>query len=106
MISTPDRQQAVALSEAAHRAGARWSRACAEVGIDVRTYQRWTAGEAIQGDGRPTAVRPEPANKLSAAERAPVLAVCHAPGDASVPPGHRVPRVAAEGQSLAAESRF
>lgn len=106
MISTPDRQQAVALSEAAHRAGARWSRAGAAVGSDVRTYQRWTAGEAIQGDGRPTAVRPEPANKLSAAERAPVRAVCHAPGDASVPPGHRVPRVAAEGQSLAAESRF
>ena len=37
MISAPDRQQAVALIAEAHRAGARWNRACAEVGIDVRT---------------------------------------------------------------------
>lgn len=106
MISTPDRQQAVALLEEAHRAGARWSRACAEVGIAVRTYQRWTAGEAIQVDGRPAAVRPEPANKLRAAERAQVLAVCHEPGDASLPPGQIVPRLADEGQYLASESSF
>ena len=44
MISTPDRQHAVALIEEAHRAGARLSRACAELGIDVRTHQRWTQG--------------------------------------------------------------
>ena len=79
MISTPDRQHAMALIEEAHRAGARWSRACAEVGIEVRTYQRWSAGAALQVDGRPAAVRPEPATKLSVAQRAQVLAVCHEP---------------------------
>ena len=83
MISAPDRQQAVALIAEAHRAGARWSRACVEVGIDVRTYQRWTAGAAIHLDGRPAAVRPEPANKLSVAEQAQMLALCHEPGYAS-----------------------
>jgi hypothetical protein len=79
MISPSDRQQAVALIEEAHRAGARWSRACAEGGIAVRTYQRWTAGEGLHVDGRPAAVRPEPANKLSVEERAQVRAVCHEP---------------------------
>lgn len=106
MISAPDRQQAVALIEEAHRAGARWSRACAEVGIDVRTYQRWAAGEAVQVDGRPAAVRPEPANKLSMEEQAQVLAVCHEPAYASLPPGQIVPRLADEGRYLASESSF
>ena len=106
MISTPDRQHAIALIEEAHGAGARWSRACAEVGIDVRTYQRWTAGEALQVDGRPDAVRPEPANQLSVAERAQVLAVCHEPAYASLPPGQIVPRLADEGRYLASESSF
>jgi transposase InsO family protein len=96
----------VVLIEEAHRAGARWSRACAEVGIDVRTYQRWTAGAAAHVDGRPDAVRPEPANQLSVAERAQVLAVCHEPADASLPPGQIVPRLADEGQYLASESSF
>jgi transposase InsO family protein len=106
MISAPDRQQAVALLEEAHRAGARWSRACAEIGIDVRTYQRWTAGETVQVDGRPAAVRPKPANKLSMEERAQVLAVCHEPAYASLPPGQIVPRLADEGRYLASESSF
>lgn len=106
MISPSDRQQAVVLIEEAHRAGARWSRACAEVGIDVRTYQRWTAGEALHVDGRPAAVRPEPANKLSVEEQAQVLAVCHEPAYASLPPGQIVPRLADEGRYLASESSF
>ena len=106
MISPSDRQQAVVLIEEAHRAGARWSRACAEVGIDVRTYQRWTAGEALHVDGRPAAVRPEPANQLSVEERAQVLAVCHESAYASLPPGQIVPRLADEGRYLASESSF
>lgn len=106
MISAPDRQQAVALLEEAHRAGARWSRACAEIGIDVRTHQPWTASETVQGDGRPAAVRPEPASKLSLEERAQVLAVCHEPAYASFPPGQIVPRLADAGRYLASESSF
>ena len=106
MSSTPDRQHAMALIEEAHRAGARWSRACAEGGIDVRPYPRWTAREALHVAGRPDAVRPEPANKRSGAERAPVLAVCQEPAYASLPPGPIVPRRAAEGRYLASESSF
>ena len=74
MISLPDRQQAVELVGEAHQAGARLKPACRELGIDVSTYQRWTRGAAIKPDGRSEAVRPAPANKLSAAERVEVLA--------------------------------
>ena len=72
----------------------------------MRTYQRWTRGEAIKPDGRPKAHRPVPANKLSAEERAEVLALCHEPPYASLPPGQIVPRLADEGRYLASESSF
>ena len=49
---------------------------------------------AVKADGRPQAVRPAPANTLSAAERAQVLAVCHAPAYANLPPSQIVPRLA------------
>lgn len=53
MISSPDRQQAVALIKEAHQAGARLQPACQALAIDVRTYQRWSRGGAIKTDGRP-----------------------------------------------------
>jgi putative transposase len=40
------------------------------------------------------------------AERAQVLAVCHEPAYASLPPGQIVPRRADEGRYLASESSF
>jgi transposase-like protein len=72
MIRPADRQQAVELINEAHRTGARLSRACAELGLTVRTYQRWTQEASVKVDGRPEAVHPAPANKLSAAEQAAV----------------------------------
>src|SRR5690554_6050356 len=86
MISTPDRQTAVALINEAITAGARRAKACAELEISVRTLQRWTKGGSVQPDQRPIAMRPEPANKLSAAERTAVLEVCNSEEFASLPP--------------------
>jgi putative transposase len=106
MISLPDRQQAVELIDEARQAGARLKPACQELGIDVRTYQRWTQAGQLKTDGRPEAVRPAPANKLSAEECAKVLAICHEPGYASLAPGQIVPRLADEGQYIASESSF
>ena len=106
MISPSDRQNAVELIQEARCQGARLQPACAELGIDTRTYQRWTQGEVIKPDGRPEAVRPEPANKLSAEERAEVLALCHEASYASLPPGQIVPRLADEGRYIASESSF
>ena len=69
MISTADRRQTVVLINSAHKDGSRLAPACQVVGISVRTYQRWTEYGDIEPDRRPTAQRPEPANKLTEKER-------------------------------------
>ena len=106
MISAPDRRNAVELIEEARAGGARLEPACKTLGITARTYQRWTCGGEVDFDGRPGAVRPEPINKLSATERARVLAVCHKPEYASLPPGQIVPSLADQGLYIASESTF
>ncbi len=106
MISTPDRQAAVTLIEEAVESGARRQQACVELGLTVRTLQRWMKGGALRSDGRPTARRPVPANKLSEAERTQVLKVVNAPRFASLPPTQIVPKLADEGTYLASESSF
>jgi hypothetical protein len=42
MISPSGRQQAVELIDEARQTGARLKPACRELGINARTYQRWT----------------------------------------------------------------
>lgn len=104
MISAPDRQAAVELINEAMASGARQRLACAELGITVRTLQRWNREGSVRVDGRPTAVRPAPANKLSSTERAEVLRVVNEPRFASLPPTQIVPTLADEGCYLASES--
>lgn len=106
MISTPDRRKSVALINQARCDGARLSPACQAVGISDRTYQRWTKTGTVIADRRPTAQRPEPANKLTTKERQRVLDICHQPGYASLPPGQIVPRLADKGEYVASESSF
>ena len=50
--------------------------------------------------------RPEPANKLSDAERAAVLEVCNSTEFASLPPSRIVPKLADQGRYLASDSSF
>jgi transposase InsO family protein len=106
MISTRDRRAAVELIEEAVAAGARKARACALLGLSVRTLQRWREAGEVRSDGRPTAVHPSPAHALSEAERAAVLAACHSPEHADLPPSQIVPRLADQGVYLASESTF
>lgn len=93
MISAPDRRKIVMLINEARQAGARLEPACEVAGISNRTYQRWTGQSDVREDGRPTAVRPEPANKLTREETEKVLSICHDPEFASLPPGQIVPRL-------------
>ena len=109
MISHPDRVNAVMLIDEAVAAGARRASACEALGISERTYRRWRETDddtGVRADARPEAVRPVPAQRLSDAERAAVLAACHAPQFASRPPGQIVPALADQGQYLASESSF
>ena len=62
MTPAPDRTEIVALVEEAMAAGARQDAACAELGLDARTLQRWKTPEgAVREDHRPLAERPVPA---------------------------------------------
>ena len=106
MISTQDRQRAVALIDEAVVNGARKQRACRELGLDIRTHQRWHGEGELRSDARVDAVRPVPANKLSAAERAAVLQIANEPRFADLPPTQIVPVLADEGRYLASESSF
>ena len=106
MTPLVQRQQLVALIEQARSQGARLHKACAEVGISVRTWQRWHDGEDIRADGRPEAVRPAPANKLSEQEHRMIIDTCMQPRFADMPPTQIVPMLADEGRYLASESSF
>ena len=106
MISCPDRKLAVELIDEAVASGARRYRACGELGLNERTYRRWTRTGDVRADGRPDAVRPAPHNKLTDEERGEVLALCHAPQFASTPPSQIVPRLADQGRYVASESSF
>lgn len=107
MISLPDREIAIGLIDEAVDAGARRHRACAELGLSERTYRRWKCPHGgVRADRRAQALRAPPPNKLSEAERAEVLALCHAPEFASTPPSQIVPRLADQGRYVASESSF
>ena len=92
--------------DTARSAGARLQTACIEAGISVRTFERWVDADQVRCDGRPGASRPEPANKLSEAERCAVMAVCMEPRFADMPPTQIVPVLADEGVYKASESTF
>jgi putative transposase len=106
MISTQDRHEAVALIDEAVAAGARKAKACAVLGLSLRTVQRWTRDGGVSADRRPSAQRPRPPNALSETERAAVRAACHQPEHASLPPSQIVPRLADAGIYLASEATF
>ena len=107
MISAPDREKAVELIGEAVRHGARRIRACAEIGINERTYFRWKDRKGRTGDykdGRADAERPEPANKLSAQERKVILDTVNKEEYASLPPAEIVPDLADKGIYIGSES--
>jgi len=103
MTSRVQRQQLVDWINAAIEAGARQRLACDEAGIHPQTYRSWRRGE---GDRRPTASRPEPANKLCEQERRAILHTCNEAKYAQQPPSQIVPDLADQGIYLASESSF
>ena len=105
LTGTPDRQLVKDLIEEAASNGCRLAPACAELEISLRTYQRWTR-EDDNGmkDGRRGAPRAAPANKLSEAERAYILALVNSAEFASQPPSQIVPTLVDRGDYVASES--
>lgn len=84
-------------------AGARRYVACQEIGLSVRSLQRWEKDTVIKVDGR-TQRQHTPANKLSPEERQAVLQVINSQEFAHLPPSQMVPRLADQGRYIASES--
>ncbi len=81
--------------------GCRKVKACEELGLSVRTVQRWERGGSVDARKGSRAV---PANRLSDAERALVLAVLNAPAHCDKSPNQVVPLLADRGEYIASES--
>ncbi len=107
MINVSDRLLCLSLIREAAQSGCRLEQACEELGLSVRTFQRWVRdGETVRADGRSTASRPEPSNKLGEAEWQRILEVANSAEFASLPPSQIVPSLADRGVYLASESSF
>jgi putative transposase len=106
MISVPDRNYAIMLIDEAKTRGAREIKACEELGISLRTLQRWRSEKTPEGDQRPDAKRPPPKNKLTPEEEQAVIEVANSPAYQSLPPSQIVPSLADQGIYIASESTF
>jgi len=96
----------IKLVEEAVISGARQQLACEEIGISVRTLQRWCKDGAPEADQRPLIERLEPANKLTDAECKEILEIVNQPDFQSLPPSQIVPILADQGIYVASESTF
>lgn len=90
------------LVDEAVSAGARQSLVCAELGIDIRTLQRWRAQNI--GEDRRAGPKSAPKNKLTAKERARLLEIVNRPENRDLSPKQIVPKLADEGIYIASES--
>lgn len=106
MISASSRKQAISLIKEAMNSGAREEVACKELGISLRTLQRWRSKQSPDEDQRPLVKRKEPKNKLSIEEKERIIETVNQPEFQSLPPSQIVPRLADQGIYLASESTF
>lgn len=104
MIALPQRQKLIADIMATQQQGVRLALACAEMGISLRTFERWNESGQVVSDRRPLAERPEPSHKYSEEERKQIIEVCHEARFVDLPPGQIVPTLADEGRYIGSES--
>lgn len=104
MILPAERQNVMAIVSEFESYGLSRFQICKEIGITLRTVQRWQRKVGYGRDGRTTASKPIAKNQLSEEERSEVLKVCLEPEFASLPPAQIVPRLADRGVYLASES--
>lgn len=90
------------LVAAAVEQGARRARACATLGLKLRTLQRWQRADA-RGDRR-AGPRRAPGNRLNAQERRRIAETVTSPEYRDLSPKQIVPRLADRGMYLASES--
>lgn len=106
MTLLPEREKVIVLVAEAVASGARQERACEVIELSERSLQRWQIDQAAgTGDRRPVRVQ-TPKNRLSAEERARVLAIANSAEFGHLPPSQIVPRLVDLGEYVACESTF
>jgi transposase InsO family protein len=105
MTVLEERKQVIDLLNETTTAGARQTKACEVLGLSERTLQRWQIGGTVHCDQRPLRDY-QPPHKLTAIERAEVLAVANSDEFGHLPPSQIVPRLADKDSYLASESTF
>lgn len=98
------RSQILTLVAEAVEDGSRQSKACKVVGVDERTLQRWQLPPTLE-DGR-KGPKTVPSNKLSASERAKIVAIAASPEFYNKSPHQIVPALADQGKFIGSESTF
>lgn len=106
MISASNRKLAVDLINTAINSGARLFKACDELGISKRTFNRWNKQDNCFVDKRTVCERPEPKNKLTKEEKQKILKIVHQKEYESLPPTQIVPILADKGIYIASESSY
>lgn len=105
MTQLEQRLSMVELLRDAIASGARQKPSCRVLGITARTLQRWQRSGTVCTDLR--ALRHHtPIQKLTADERAEVLAVANSAEFGHLPPSQIVPRLADQSRYIASESTF
>ncbi|WP_052607182.1 IS3 family transposase [Acidithrix ferrooxidans] len=92
--------------EEAHNGGARLRLAVKELGLSLRSFQRWKAEGDNTHDKRPFATRAKPSFALDESERQEILDTMHKEEFSSLPPSQVVPALADKGIYLGSESTF
>jgi len=105
MTALEERKTLIGLISEATLAGARQAPTCEMLGLSSRTVQRWRGGKPDAVDGR-SLRHHEPSHKLSAEERAELLAVANSAEFGHLPPSQIVPRLADQQRYIASESTF
>lgn len=106
MSTLTQRCEILELVDEAVSNGAKYQSACDVIGIAASTLRRWRPASqgAVREDGRPTAIRPTPARRLSDKEKQRLVDTCNQPEFASLPPSQIVPALADQGQYIGSES--
>ena len=103
-VGLDERKQVISLVQEAQDGGCRPERACEELGVSLRSLQRWQKVSEL-GDLR-RGPKSRPANALSAEEKAQVLSVATSLEYRDLSPRQMVPKLADQGIYLASESSF
>ena len=103
-MTTADRNQILKLVVEGTSSGLTQFDSCKEVGVEPRSVQRWRLLPVLE-DGR-KGPKTKPANRLSAVERAKILAIATSEEFINKSPHQIVPTLADRGEFVASESSF